>query len=278
MYKVVSDSSCDLYKLEGAPFVSVPLKISTDTHSWTDNESMNIQEMMDVLASYKGRSYTSCPNVDEWLKAFEGANPVYAVTITSGLSGSYNSAMTARSIYMESHPDAQIHVFDSLSTGPHMRMFIEKIIECAEQGQTFEEVVANVTEYAKHVHLFYALHSLHNLAQNARVSSVVAAAVGMIKLRIFGTTSAEGTLEPLSKIRGDKKLLNEYLSNVEKLQCKGKKFRIAHVDNPEFAELLRAKLVEVYPGCDIVVGVCGGLDSFYGERGCVFLACEDGLE
>ena len=278
MYKLVSDSSCDMYTMGNIPFNAVPLKISTDHHSWTDDENMNIHEMLDVLENYKGRSYTSCPNVDDWMNAFEGGDPVYAVTITSGLSGSYNSAMTARDIYLEAHPEAKIHVFDSLSTGPHMRLILEKIAELAEQGLPFEEVVEKVNEYKKHVHLFYALHSVHNLAQNGRVSNVVAAAVGVIKIRIFGTASPEGTLQPISKVRGDKKLIGEYMKALESVKCKGGKFRITSAENPELAEMLKNKILEKYPDADITVGKAGGLDSFYGERHSTMLAVEDGLE
>ncbi len=274
MYRLVSDSSCDMHSMEGVPFISVPLTISTDQNTWVDNADIDVNHMMDTLASYKGRSYTSCPNVDAWLSAFEGADPVFAVTITSGLSGSYNSAMTARGMYLETHPDAKIHVFDSLSTGPEMRLLLERLYEWNEQGLPFEEIVRLGDEYLKRARLYFALYSVHNLAQNGRVSSVVAAAVDVIKIRILGTASVKGELETISKVRGDKKLINEFLKQLDEIRTPGRIFRITHAGNPEFAELLKSKLMEKYPAADIVVAESSGLCSFYGERGAIFLAAE----
>lgn len=51
----------------------------------------------------------------------------------------------------------------------------------------------------------FALKSLHNLAQNGRVSKVVAAAAGVLGISVFGTASQEGTLEPSAKCRGRKR-------------------------------------------------------------------------
>lgn len=58
---------------------------------------------------------SSCPAPDEYLKHFEMADDIYMVTLSSHLSGSYNSAMLAANMYMEDHPNKHIHVFDSLS-------------------------------------------------------------------------------------------------------------------------------------------------------------------
>ena len=118
----------------------VPMMISTDEKSFVDNEHLNVSEMLDYLAEYKGRSYTACPSVDGWLTAYEGAEEIYAVTITSGLSGSYNAAMAARELYLQAHEGAKVAVFDSLSTGPEMLLILEKLRELTDQGLPFDQV------------------------------------------------------------------------------------------------------------------------------------------
>ena len=99
--KIVVDSSASLYTLQGVDFECVPLKIITDDAEYLDNGTMDAVGMAQTLRTYKGKTSTSCPNVSDWLAAYEGADEVYAITITGTLSGSYNAARLAaeESIY-----------------------------------------------------------------------------------------------------------------------------------------------------------------------------------
>ena len=86
--KIVVDSSASLYTLQGVDFECVPLKIITDDAEYLDNGTMDALGMAQTLRTYKGKTSTSCPNVSDWLAAYEGADEVYAITITGTLSGS----------------------------------------------------------------------------------------------------------------------------------------------------------------------------------------------
>ena len=88
-FKIVADSSADMTALNGCDFASVPLKINTTEKEYIDNESLDVVSMLTDLASYNGKSHSSCPNSQEYLSAFGDAENIFCVTITSGLSGSY---------------------------------------------------------------------------------------------------------------------------------------------------------------------------------------------
>ncbi len=274
MYKLVADSSCDIYTFPKAPFAAVPLTIATDTESFRDDASLNIPEMLRVLREHKGRSYTACPNIGQWLSAFEGADTVYAVTITSALSGSYNAAMAAREIFEQEHPEARVHVFDTLSTGPEALLLLEKLAELAGSGLDFDSVVEKALDYQCRTRLFFSLHSLHNLAQNGRVSKVAAAAVGVMNIRVIGTASPEGTLAPVGKARGDRRAAAALVEQMEQAGYRGGKVRVTHVQNPELAADFEKFLRADYPNADIRVGVSGGLCSYYAEKGSLLVAVE----
>lgn len=275
MIKLVADSSCDIYELPGAAFRAVPLTISTDDgKSFVDDAQLEIPGLLTHLREHKGRSYTACPSVAAWVDAFEGADTVYVVTITGALSGSYNSARVAADLYQQSHEDASVHVFDSLSTGPEVLLILEKLRELIAQGLEFDDVVAAVEEYQKHTRLFFSLHSLHNLAQNGRVSKVVAAAVGVMNLRIVGTASPEGTLAPITKARGDKRAAATLLEQLAEVGYRGGKVRITHVQNADTAEDFARQLRAAFPDADIAVSGSGGLCSYYAEKGSILVGVE----
>lgn len=274
MVKFVADSSCDLLSMPDIDFTSVPLTIRTDSEQWTDDNTIDIHHMLDTLASHKGRSYTSCPGIDAWMKAYEGGDIIYVATLTSALSGTYNAAAAAAKQYQSGHPDAKIHVFDTLSTGPELRLLMEKLTELHQQGLPFDEVCARANASLKKTRLFFSLQSMHNLAQNGRVSKAIAAAIGILGMRILGTASDKGELAPIAKCRGDKKLLNAFMAELKKLNFIRGKLRVSHVENPSMAEALVSQLKEAYPQADILLYPARGLCSYYAERGGILLGVE----
>ena len=272
--KIVLDSSGNLQHLEDVDFSSVPLKILAGDREFVDDETTDVNEMISFLSEYKGKTGTACPGVGEYLESFGDAENVYCVTITSNLSGSYNAAQVAARTYLEQHPERKIHVFDSLSTGGEMVLIAEKIRELALSGAAFENVVEQVKAYQAKTRLLFSLESLHNLVNNGRVPAAVAAVAGMLGIRLIGKASDVGTLQPIGKARGAKKLVPELYKQLTLIGYKGGKVRIHHCSNPAAAELLKETILSSYPDADIQIGVNGALCSFYAEKGGLLIGFE----
>ena len=272
--KIVADSSCDMWELNGVDFAVAPITISTDNKHYVDNQELDVHLMSEELAKYKGVSHTACPSVGSWLDCYEGYDEVFVVTLTGAMSGTYNSAMTAKGIYEEENENVKVHVFDSLSTGPEMRLLIEKLKEMIEEDLPFEEIVEKGQDYLNHSRLFFALKSLHNFAMNGRVSKTVASAIGVLNISIFATASEEGTIQQISKCRGEKKVVKSMIEHLENAGYHGGKVRISHADNLKLAHNVRDKILELYPHADIIVYPMGGLCTYYAEIGGLLVGCE----
>lgn len=272
--KIVADSSCDMWELNGVDFAVAPMTISTDNKHYVDNQELDVHLMSEELAKYKGVSHTACPSVGSWLDCYEGYDEVFVVTLTGAMSGTYNSAMTAKGIYEEENENVKVHVFDSLSTGPEMRLLIEKLKEMIEEDLPFEEIVEKGQDYLNHSRLFFALKSLHNFAMNGRVSKAVASAIGVLNISIFATASEEGTIQQISKCRGEKKVVKSMIEHLEDAGYHGGKVRISHADNLKLAHNVRDKILELYPNADIIVYPMGGLCTYYAEIGGLLVGCE----
>lgn len=272
--KIVADSSCDMWELNGVNFAVAPMTISTDNKHYVDNQELDVHLMSEELAKYKGVSHTACPSVGSWLDCYEGYDEVFVVTLTGAMSGTYNSAMTAKGIYEEENENVKVHVFDSLSTGPEMRLLIEKLKEMIEEDLPFEEIVEKGQDYLNHSRLFFALKSLHNFAMNGRVSKTVASAIGVLNISIFATASEEGTIQQISKCRGEKKVVKSMIEHLENAGYHGGKVRISHADNLKLAHSVRDKILELYPHADIIVYPMGGLCTYYAEKGGLLVGCE----
>lgn len=272
--KIVADSSCDMWELNGVDFAVAPITISTDNKHYVDNQELDVHLMSEDLAKYKGVSHTACPSVGAWLDCYEGYDEVFVITLTGTMSGTYNSAMTAKGIYEEENENVKVHVFDSLSTGPEMRLLIEKLKEMIEEDLPFEEIVEKGQDYLNHSRLFFALKSLHNFAMNGRVSKTVASAIGVLNISIFATASEEGTIQQISKCRGEKKVVKSMIEHLENAGYHGGKVRISHADNLKLAHNVRDKILELYPNADIIVYPMGGLCTYYAEIGGLLVGCE----
>ncbi len=274
--KIVADSSSNLYTFSapGVEFASVPMKIISREKEYEDTPDLDISAMVSDLAKLKTPTGSSCPNTNDWLTAFGDADRVFAITITSALSGSYQAAMNAKLEYESEHPDRKVMVIDSLSAGSEIRLMIEHLAEGISRGMTFEELELDIIEYVHHTHMLFSLQSLTNLANNGRINPAVAKLAQALGICVVGRASVEGTLEPLHKCRGEKGMFKTLLSLLEKHHFSGNKLRIAHCLYEKGAETLAELVRAEYPDCDILIESCTGLCSFYAEKGGLMLAFE----
>ena len=232
MKRIVVDSSASLYALDGIDFAAVPLKIVTDEREYLDDGTLDAVEMATTLRTYKGKTSTSCPNIGDWLEAYEGADEIYAITITGTLSGSCNAAQLAAEEYQAEHPGAQVFVLDSLSAGPELVLLAEHIRDLLAEGMAFDDVCEEMLRYRHHTHLLFSLESLANLARNGRVKPAVAAVARMLNIRVIGKASDVGELDVLCKTRGEHGALERIVLELKGHGYTNGKVIIAHCGNP----------------------------------------------
>ena len=273
--KIVVDSSASLYTLQGVDFECVPLKIITDDAEYLDNGTMDALGMAQTLRTYKGKTSTSCPNVSDWLAAYEGADEVYAITITGTLSGSYNAAQLAAEEYQQENPGKRVFVLDSLSTGPEQRLLAERLRDLLAEGKEFDEICEEMLRYHKHTHLLFSLESLANLARNGRVKPAVAAVARMLGIRVIGQASEAGELDVLCKTRGEHGALERIVLELKEHGYTNGRLHISHCGNPAAAERLKHMVKAVFDGAKVDISECGGLCSYYAELGGLLVGYED---
>ena len=277
-WKIVADSGCDYRQLANpaidTEFISVPLKIQVANQVFIDDANLDIDQMMETMYATSEASKSACPSPDDYLKAFESAKHIFVVTITGTLSGSQNSAQLAKNLYLEDHPEAHIHVIDSLSAGGEVDLLVEKLNELIDQGLSFDEVVKAITDYQTKTKLLFVLAKVDNLVKNGRLSKLIGAVVGLLNIRMVGEASATGTLELLQKARGPKKSLQAAFEELLKGGYAGGRIIMAHRSNEKFCQQLSELVREKYPQAAISIVPTSGLCSFYAEDGGLLMGYE----
>ncbi len=275
-YIIVSDSSSNVFHLEGSNYATVPMKVIAGEHEFIDTPELDLQNMVDTLKNHKGKSGSSCPNVQEWLEAFGDADEIYGLTISKNLSGSYNAAQQAALTYMEENPGKKVFIFDSLAAGPQQIMLAEKIAELVNAGHDFETVKEKALDYHNHTHILFCLESLTNLARNGRVSPAVAKIAGVLGMRVVGDVKG-GQITPVYKPRGHKKAMQTLVEMMEERGLyDGALVRIANCFGQTQAEDLKAATLEKFPNCRFIIEPTTALCSFYAEAGGLMIGFEGG--
>ena len=272
--KIVSDSSSDLLVLDNVEFASSPMKIITAKREFVDDENLNVDEMANFFNKYKDRSQTSCPNPADWLDAFGDADDIICVTITSALSGSYNSACTAKELYEAENEGKRVFVLDTLSAGPEITLVVKKLEELVKSGIAYEKICEKIQEYTKRTGLVFMLKSLKNFAANGRVSPLVAKLVGFAGICIVGKASDEGTLEPSHKCRGENRSLDTLINDLKELGLRKGKVSIGHCQNEGAVSKLKEMIETSFEKVQVEIHKLRGLCSFYAEKGGLLVGFE----
>ena len=270
-WHIVADTSCDLFELEdqveNADFTTIPFTIRVGSHEYIDDENISVEEMLTANENHSEVAQTACPGPHDWLEKFETPGPVLAFTISSALSGSYNSACTARNMLLEEEPDKQIAVIDTKATGAESVIIIRKACELIRQGKAFDEIVTALNETAARTHTIFALSSYHNLIKNGRVNRLIGFIAGHLGFWGIGAGSDEGEIVIRGKARGVKGMIRFLAEEIKKTGVAGKMIYINHCQNPEAAQELKKQLTALFPSVMINILPTRGLDSFYAERG-----------
>ena len=191
MYKIVSDSACDLSKeyLEKHDVTIVPLSVSFDGETYyRDGVDITRDECYQrMVDDHKLFPKTSLPSVESYADVFrsfvEQGFPVVCFTITTLFSGSYNSAINAKSLVLEDYPDANICVIDSKQNTVTQALLIDQFVKMLEDGLSFEQAMSKLDALMASARIFFTVGSLDYLKMGGRIGKVATAATGKLGVK-----------------------------------------------------------------------------------------------
>ena len=269
-FRIIADSSCDIFELErkidNLYFNTVPFVITVDGKDFVDDEKLDVNELVEAMAS-SSKSHTSCPSPADWIREFGEKGNVFALTISSNLSGSYNSACTAREMVLEKDPGRNIEILDSRGTGPSLSMTIDRLCELIGRGLSFNEVKAEIHNFMEDHKLIFALSSYHNLVNNGRMPRIAGVVLGHLGLWGVGIASEEGTIKMKKIAKGGKKTLQVILNDFRERTADKDSIVISHCQNESLALSLKKAIDTEYHGKIVKIIPTRGLCSYYAERG-----------
>ena len=278
MYKIVGDSSTDIDEsfLKKYPVVLVPFKLYLDGKEYVDDANLDVDQFVSDMKQITTTPKSACPSPNDFLEHFEGEeDEIYIITISSKLSGTYNSAVLAKNIYDADNPGKKfIHVFDSLGAAAGQTLIAQKIHEFKTLGYSAERLVETMTEFILNMKVLFISESLNNLIKNGRISKWKGLIATTLNILPIMGSDGQGEIKLIEKVRSTNKA---YLRLIEIMQEEliksGRKtVSITHVGNPERADQIEAGVREIATVDDVINVKCAGLSSLYADKKGIIVA------
>lgn len=270
-YLILCDSCTDFTDaMEKDPhFVRIPLTLHVGEEDIIDDETFDQASFLKKVAEYPDASKSSCPSPEKFMDYFEKADEIYIVTLSSHLSGSFNSAELAKSMYLEKHPDKKIHVFDSKSASAGQSLIALEIQKRTINGLPFEQIVNEVTDFLNTMGTKFVLETLEVLRKNGRLSNVTAMLVNALNIKLVMTSDGNGEIAKTSQARGMKKAIQKMAEAIKEdaVDPENRTLFISYCNNKERAEFVKDAILSVLPFKDVLIAPTGGVSSLYAADG-----------
>ena len=273
-YKIIVDSCGELtHKMkESGIYTSAPLSMQVDGDVVMDDETFDQADFLRRVAASPGCPKSSCPSPEKYMELYSGEERrVYVVTLSSELSGSYNSAQLAAKLWKEEHGEdgRQIHVFNSRSASVGETLIACKVRECEEQGMTFEETVSETEAYIEGQHTYFVLENLDTLRKNGRLTGIRSFVASALNIKPVMGSTPQGTICQLGQARGVKRALVKMTEQIVRdgKRTKEKVLAIAHCNCPERAREVERMILDKIHVRDSVIVDTAGISTMYANDG-----------
>lgn len=265
--------SCTDFIIETEDIARVPFRILIDNEEIID-ENLDILKLIDKMKNTKNQIKTACAPPEDFINKLKEGASNFIVTISSQLSGSYNSAMVAMGAFKEKFPEGFVHVFDTKTAAAGETLIAMKVKQLIEENLNTEEIIERTNKYIQKTRTLFILDSLDNLAKNGRITNFKAMLANIMHIVPIMGEDGEGRIELKESVRGKKKafarlveMIGEYNVDFENTIL-----GITHVNCIEKAEKLKEDIKARYPFKDIKIFKSSGLSTVYADDGGIVIA------
>lgn len=263
---VITDCCCDLpydyickNKIE---MLSLSLIIEGDTQKDHLAETQGYTEFYNKMRQGMVPTTSQINSYEYENKFMEHLNKnkkVLYIGFSSGLSGSINSALSAKKLILEKYPEAPLFIIDSKCASMGQGLLVYYGIEQIKKGLSIEEVVKNLEELKLKIQHWFTVSDLNYLFKGGRVSRSAMTIGTLLQIKPILTVDKEGKLVPVEKVKGRKKSIRCLLDKVHQYIEQGEKkiVFISHADALEEAEALKEKILQIEGVQEVMVNNIG---------------------
>ncbi|MGL5714790.1 MAG: DegV family protein [Paraclostridium sp.] len=276
--RIIIEGSTDFPKslLEEMGIKVVGINVAFGEQNYIGGIEMDEETFYKRMKDEKKLPKTSSPSPDRFIELFDGEeDKILIITLSSKLSSTYSSAILAKNIYLENHPQTnkKIEVIDSLSGSIGVGLMVYKVHELAKQGKSLEEVVKYIEDIKKHIVFYGVLDTLENAIKGGRVNAIAGKLINALNFKVIIEIS-EGLVKPIDKARGEsnsmKKLFEKVKENVSNVE--DKTVVIGHSNCEDKAKKIYKYIEDNYNFKKTIISSIGPVMGTYTSEGAILIA------
>lgn len=272
--KIVVDSGCDLSNeiKKNNNIVSVPFNLILDDKNFVDDEKLDTKKFLNYMHTAK-TCKTAAASPEQFKKEFKGDEDIFVVTISSKLSGSYNSAKTALQNYFDEAGEKFIYIFDSLSASVGETLTALKISELYKLNFDKQKIISEVEDFIKNLSTYFILERFDNFVKNGRINPYIAKLASFFNIKPI-CKGKNGIPVLAEKAQGFDNALNKLVNIICKnvIEPEKKILGITHVQCLQRAIDFKNKIKEKINFRDIIILSATGLCSTYADQNGIIMA------
>ncbi len=272
-YKIIVDSCCDMpielrKRLE---INSVPLSMMVGGKEFIDDDELNMDNFMSEMKACTEKVGSASPSPFAYKEAMKNAGKSIIVTLSKKLSGSYNSAVTARHI-AEEEGEVDAHIIDSKSASAGQTLIALKLHEMLSENNAIESVKAGIESFIDNMKTYFVLENYDNLQKNGRMNKLVGKLIQVLDIKLIMGADGDGGIALFKKARGVKQTIKNMLDLIHESGKETERLVISHCGNPDLAEKIAEAVRERFNFKEIFIVPTGGLSSLYADDKGVVIA------
>lgn len=278
MVRIVVDSGCDLpdsftLRYPGVMVESVPLTLTVDGTDYIDDDALDVPAYIKATEASPFGPTTAAPSPQLYLEAYRSEGSVFAVTLSSRLSASFESACLAARMRAEEVKESLTHVFDSLSASVGEGLIAMKIAELAERRLPDLEIIGQVEQFIGSMSTFFILDNFDTPVKTGRMSKTVATMAEFLHIKPI-CAGVDGEMKVVGKARNYSRAVQQLIKmmRARTVDFSERVLAISHVEAYEKAVSTQAEIMAAIPFKDSFITATRGLSSTYAARGGIIMA------
>lgn len=266
--KIITDSACDLTReyIEKHNIGVLSLILNLEGQAIKDDlgKTLTYKDFYNKMRE-GATPTTSQINAhefeEEFIKYIENGDSIIYISLSSSLSGTFNSANIARNNLLDEYPNANVYLIDSLSVSVGQGFLVSKACEMRDSGFSVEEIVKWLEENKRKVVHSILIDDLNHLKRGGRISGATAAIGGLLNIKPTLYLDDEGKLVQGEKIKGKKKALRFLVNEVKEraVNTENETLYICHGDCLEEAETLRDMILDEVKFKNVIINYVGNV-------------------
>lgn len=273
--KLISDGTCDLSEelLEKLNIKTISLGLNFGEEHYVIGENIDNKQFYEKMKESKELPKTFCPSPNKFIEYYKGEEQILVLTLSSKLSGIYNSAILAKDLYLSENKEKDIRIIDTTTGCIGAGLLFIKAAKMIKEGKSLDEICENIEKIKDDIHFYGALNTLDNAIKGGRVNPIAGKLINALNLKAI-IQIKDGEVKPINKARGEsnsiKKVADYITSNVS--DVKDKILCIVHANCPEKATKLLDIIEKTHKFEEVYISEVGPAMGTYTSEGAVLAA------